>query len=707
MLLFSVLALVFLTGHYETYVALKCAGIESTQQGSVNAVRAALAREFQDVIGELRFLADNIGAAYAHSAQDHSNPEALKQLYLQLGSGRLRYARVRMLDVGQRRWEQVQYPAGMAEPGAGHRSQAGETPRWLQDIESMASSAVYLRAGTVAGEAGFHLGAAIRGPAGTLRNLLLLDIPVQRFLASVMVTAGSPRTTRMMVLNAHGAVVYPSPPNPASGGDFRQRFPDAWQRILAEPVAQFTNARGIFSFANFYPAREQHARVITPRTDDAARWTVLGRIETSEIATLRRNFTRRFLPGYGAAYALFMLFAGAGGVRGARDERMAKAGSPRPATADTGSASNDRLRQLSQAVEQSPASIMITDTDAHIEYVNPKFTRVTGYTLEEIRGKTPRFLQSGETPKQDYLALWETIRQGGEWRGTFHNRKKNGELYWESASISAIMDEHGRVRHFLAVKEDITELKHLQAQLQDHSRELSKNRELANMGRMADMIAHDLRNPLSSVKMGMQILSQEAAPHIGDKARELIDIGLDQIHYMEEILRDLLSYSKPDALRPGWVDVNKVLDDAINSLQREISEHDAQLRCEYQHRLPTVYGDELRLRQVFANLIANALQAGSEGGHAPEVIVTTCMPVDTLEDGVRIEILDNGPGIDPAVADTLFDPFVTTRSKGTGLGLAIVQRIVEQHHGRVRLENAGAGGARAVVRLPTGPVEAA
>ena len=125
----------------------------------------------------------------------------------------------------------------------------------------------------------------------------------------------------------------------------------------------------------------------------------------------------------------------------------------------------EQLRRLSRAVEQSPSSIVITDTAGNIEYVNPKFTQVTGYTFEEVVGKNPRLLKSGEMPPEEYENLWKTITSGGEWRGEFHNKKKNGELYWESASISPITDAHGVITHFLAVKEDITERKGMEESL--------------------------------------------------------------------------------------------------------------------------------------------------------------------------------------------------------------------------------------------------
>ncbi len=118
-----------------------------------------------------------------------------------------------------------------------------------------------------------------------------------------------------------------------------------------------------------------------------------------------------------------------------------------------------QLRSLSRAVEQSPAVIIITDIHGNIEYVNPKFCELTGYTSDEVIGRNPRILKSGEMPPEEYKRLWQTISSGGEWRGEFHNRKKNGDLYWEFASVSAIRDAAGTITHFLAVKEDVTDRK--------------------------------------------------------------------------------------------------------------------------------------------------------------------------------------------------------------------------------------------------------
>ena len=142
----------------------------------------------------------------------------------------------------------------------------------------------------------------------------------------------------------------------------------------------------------------------------------------------------------------------------------------------------ENLRKLSQAVEQSPASIVITDTDGNIEYVNPKFSLVTGYSFKEVSGKNPRVLKSGEMSAEAYKEMWQTISSGKEWTGEFHNKKKNGELYWERASISPIIDSNGVITNYLAVKEDVTERKRSEELLRESERLLRETQSVARLG---------------------------------------------------------------------------------------------------------------------------------------------------------------------------------------------------------------------------------
>ncbi len=363
----------------------------------------------------------------------------------------------------------------------------------------------------------------------------------------------------------------------------------------------------------------------------------------------------------------------------------------------------EELRKLSQAMEQSPSMVIITNREGLIEYVNPKFTEVSGYRPEEVLGQNPRILKSGETSADEYANLWKTVMSGAEWRGEFHNRKKNGKLYWESASISAIRNPAGEITHFLAVKEDITERKRLEKEVEERNRELARSQALAAMGRMASMIAHDLRNPLSSVKMTLQILGRKTGVEENEEVSELRQIALEQIRYMEEILSDMLTYSRPDALKPEWITIDKVIDLAANLAQRRLDEYGVDLTIHYHPGLPTLYGDATKLRQVFANLISNAAQA-TDGHPHPQVRIDAMVELGSMGTSIRVDICDNGSGIALDEHSRIFEPFFTTRAKGTGLGLAIVKRILEQHHATIEMRDNEPEGTCVVVVLPINPL---
>jgi PAS domain S-box-containing protein len=369
--------------------------------------------------------------------------------------------------------------------------------------------------------------------------------------------------------------------------------------------------------------------------------------------------------------------------------------------------SNERLRKLSRAVEQSPSMVIVTDRHGAVEYVNPKFTQLTGYALEEIVGENPRLLKSGETSPDEYRRLWQTITAGGEWRGVLHDRKKNGEFFWVHSAISPIRDAQGRITHFLAEMEDITERKRLEQQVAERNREIAKSQALAAMGQASSMIAHDLRNPLSNIKMGLQMLSKKPPHEWTETEQELLQTSQGQVHYMEEVLSDLLSYSLPDAVKPEWLSVDKLLDAAVMLSQKQIEEHKVRVKIHCQPGLPVLYGDANKLRQVFTNLIVNAAQATADLEKiAPTLVIDARLRLPVEEPpSIQIEICDNGCGIPPEHLDKVFEPFFTTRAQGTGLGLPIAKRIIDQHQGSISLHPERPRGTRATVVLPLQPVD--
>lgn len=353
-----------------------------------------------------------------------------------------------------------------------------------------------------------------------------------------------------------------------------------------------------------------------------------------------------------------------------------------------------QLQRLSHAVEQSHNSVMITEVTGEIIYVNPVFCELTGYSKKDVLGISPKFLQSGEMPETGYESLWNTLKTGKEWRGEFHNKKKNGELFWERARISPVKDSAGNALYFVAVKQDITKEKQLACEIKQQEKLRIQQAKLAAVGRVVNMIAHDLRNPLSSIKMVLQIYARKAQD-------ELFDISLEQVRYMEAILEDLLSYSRPEQFQPEWIDLNKLVELVVNSQRRFAKDKDVALEFTSPPNLPTLYADPTKLRQALQNLIVNAIQAAEASEQSyPLVTISTNILLTEASSDIIIDIANNGKSIDPCMTKKVFEPFYTTRAKGTGLGLAIVQRIVDSHHGKVSLKALNPIGTLAQIQLP-------
>jgi PAS domain S-box-containing protein len=363
----------------------------------------------------------------------------------------------------------------------------------------------------------------------------------------------------------------------------------------------------------------------------------------------------------------------------------------------------EELRKLSSAVEQSPSSIVITDTQGRIEYVNPKFCELTGYTFDEVRGANPRVLKSGATPAENYRTLWETISGGGVWHGEFQNRKKNGELFWESAAISPVVDEAGHITHFLAIKEDITEQKKLEEQLR-------QSQKMEAIGQLAGGVAHDFNNILAATMLHLELLQQRT-----DLDEELQSALKDLISHSRRaagLTRQLLLFSRRSVMQVQALDLNEVVENMLKMLRRIIGET-VKLEWQGQSNLPQISGDAGMLDQVVMNLAVNARDAMPDGGRV--TIATDSVIVDSREaaaisdarpgEFVRLSVTDTGCGMDEALMKRIFEPFFTTKAagKGTGLGLATVYGIARQHQGWVTVESELGQGSTFRIYFPVRP----
>ena len=349
----------------------------------------------------------------------------------------------------------------------------------------------------------------------------------------------------------------------------------------------------------------------------------------------------------------------------------------------------EQLLKLSRAVEQSASLVIIADAAGRIEYVNPKFTQVTGYAPAEVFGQNPRILKSGETPPREYQRLWEAITSGGEWRGEFHNKKKDGGLYWASESISPVRNPQGIITHFVAIQDDITDLKEAQR------RTLLAER-LAAIGQMMAGLAHESRNALQRGQACLEMLSRRLTDR--PEALDLvagIQEAQDDLHRLYEEVR---SYAAPVLLERRRCPLRDVLHEAWARLEPTRQGREARL-SERGLPDPVCEGDHFHLEQVFCNLLDNALAAC----HDPVEIDIAWAEVDCDgQPAVRAAVRDHGPGLTAEQRRNLFEPFYTTKTRGTGLGLAIARRIVEAHGGRIEVGPGDGRGTTILITLPRG-----
>ncbi|MCC7373811.1 MAG: PAS domain S-box protein [Verrucomicrobiales bacterium] len=347
----------------------------------------------------------------------------------------------------------------------------------------------------------------------------------------------------------------------------------------------------------------------------------------------------------------------------------------------------DQLRQLARAVAQSPASIVITDRHGTIEFVNPKFTEVTGYTAEEVVGLSPRVLKSGETSSDKYRDLWETIVSGKEWRGEFCNRRKDGSLFWEHAVISGVRDESGEITHFIAVKEDISERRSLEQQLR-HAQKMEA------VGQLAGGVAHDFNNILEVILLNAEMgASTDGLP---EETRESLSEIRQATHRAANLTKQLLLFSRRQIMQPRNLDLNEIVSQLARMLRRILGE-DIRLELRLDSERLITLADEGMLEQVLLNLSVNARDAMTAGGTLTIETFRLTLGSDAARRHpdavpgvfVGLRVCDTGCGIAPEILPRIFEPFFTTKEqgKGTGLGLATVFGIVKQHRGWIEVES--------------------
>lgn len=404
------------------------------------------------------------------------------------------------------------------------------------------------------------------------------------------------------------------------------------------------------------------------------------------------------------------------------------------------------ITKLSLAVHQSPVMKMITDVDGNIEYVNPAFEKITGYSNEEVIGKNPKILQSKQTPKSIYKELWTTIKKGENWRGEWLNRKKSGEVYWEDISITPIRNKQSTIINYLAVKRDISEWKRAQAEIteltanlekkvKERTRELEKansaltveikereraetkllqariEAEKANRAKseFLSRMSHELRTPLNSILGFAQLLDMGT---LSEKQKKGINHILQSGKHLLNLINEVLEISRIESgrlslsLEPVSVDV--LLKEITEILCNEAEKNG--ISMDLGQVSPDIYvnADKQKLKQVLLNFCANAVKYNKKNGEI-RIKVNAIDKAKHKRKWIRISVIDTGTGIAKENLPRLFNPFERigadrTLIEGSGLGLAVSKQLTEAMGGEIGVESTVNKGSTFWVELPSAEI---
>jgi len=356
--------------------------------------------------------------------------------------------------------------------------------------------------------------------------------------------------------------------------------------------------------------------------------------------------------------------------------------------------------RLAMAVEQAAETVVITDINGTILYTNPAFEKISGYTCAEALGQNPRILKGGKQDADFYHRMWEVLGRGETWSGHFINRRKDGVIYEEEATVSPVRSAAGTIVNFVAVKRDVTREIQLEAQFRQAQK-------MEAVGQLAGGVAHDFNNILAVIQLqaGLMKAQEDLSPEQLESASEIEKAA----ERAANLTRQLLMFSRRQTMQARDLDLNQSINEMTKMLRRTLGE-DIRLQFKFAIQPLFIHADAGMMDQVLMNLAVNARDAMPKGGQL--VIETSAVDLDEVTAAqtpparpgsfVCLSVGDTGCGIPPEILPRIFEPFFTTKEvgKGTGLGLATVYGIVQQHQGWIMVHSEVGRGTTIRVYLP-------
>ncbi len=362
-----------------------------------------------------------------------------------------------------------------------------------------------------------------------------------------------------------------------------------------------------------------------------------------------------------------------------------------------------RLRLLQKVIEQSPLSIVITDTEGTIQYVNPGFENATGYTRQEAIGKNPKILNTGSQSRNYYVNLWETILSGKNWYGEFHNKRKDGTSYWESAVITPIYDENNEIKQFVAIKEDVTNIKQMVKELETAKEKAEESDRLKTVF-LANM-SHEIRTPLNGILGFSSIISSGLCNNDQlEKYGKIIEnSGQRLMTVIDDIIDISMIQSNQLKIEQIEFDLNDLLEEVFVVYKNQKAAQLENIRFDMESKLTrsnsNIISDKNRIYQVLKNLLDNAFKFTNSG-----YIKFGCY--DSGDPEVILFVEDTGIGIEEGKTSLIFEIFRQVEEgnarkyDGSGLGLAITAGIIERLGGEIVVRSAINKGTTFYVTLP-------
>lgn len=354
---------------------------------------------------------------------------------------------------------------------------------------------------------------------------------------------------------------------------------------------------------------------------------------------------------------------------------------------------------LETAIEQAAESIVITDKMGLIIYVNPYFEQLTGFSRSEALGQNPRFLKSGKHDHSFYQEMWETLQSGKVWSGEIVNKKKNGELFEEEATLSPVMDSYGTIVNYVAVKRDATEKKQLEQRLR-------QSQKMEAIGSLAGGIAHDFNNILMAA-MGYAELVRSQLPQGGELYNQQTQIIQASIR-AKELINQILSFSRKSEQEKQSIEFSPIVKEALKLVSASIPKN-IEIISKISACNGSIFGDPTQIHQVIMNLCTNAYHAMREHGGVLTVslecerkLPPNIAKADVGASYCVLKVSDTGMGMDARTVERAFEPYFTTKKKGdgSGLGLSVVHGIVQDHHGLIDIESEVGRGTTVTVMFP-------